>query len=101
MRLFRVLFIFDVVVAAVLGLIFGIGLLDAIGSGHVDREDLLLWPPLIAGAAAVLGGGWWLKSRLRLRAATGVLLIMAVPGVAAALVVLAIIVALSRPGAFR
>lgn len=101
MKLFRTLFIFDIGIAVVLGLIFGIGLLDVISDGHVDREDLLLWPPLIAGIAAVLGGAWWLKSRLMVRAANGVLLIMAVPGIAAALFLLVAIAELSRPGTSR
>lgn len=101
MKLFRALFIIDIGIAVILGLVFGVGLLGAVVNDHVDREDLLLWPPLIAGIGAVLGGAWWLKSRLMLRAANGVLLIMAVPGVAAGLFLLVMLAELSRPGALR
>ena len=101
MKLFRVLIIFDGAVVLVLAIIFCIGLVDATSEGGVDREDLILWPPLIVGASSILGGGWWLRARGHVRAANGVLLIMAVPALVAGLLLIYLVFLLSRPGAMR
>ena len=98
MKIFRVLFAFDIGVAAVLGVVFCIGLADGIAARHIDREDLLLWPFVIAGLGGMLGGGWRLRALGRVRAANGVLLVIAVPSLIAGLVLLSMLASLVRPG---
>lgn len=101
MRLFRVLFVTDLLVAGLVGLIVVAGLVHGLSIRHIDREDLLLWPPLVAGIAAVLGGGWWLRSRGRVAAANAVLLLLAVPTLLGLLALAFLLSEMMRPGAWR
>ncbi|WP_380876427.1 osmoprotectant transporter permease [Sphingomonas sp. DBB INV C78] len=70
------LFAFDAVLAAVLLLFFFVGITD----NSVSGSNIGLWLAMLAGAACILGGGWWLRARAHGPAATGLLLVPALPG---------------------
>jgi hypothetical protein len=88
MKLFWTLFCIDVLVAAVVLFFFFAGL----GDGSVSSFNIGLWLGILAVLAAVLGGGWLLKSNGHPRLANLVLLILEIPGLLYALFILAVII---------
>jgi hypothetical protein len=75
MFFFRFLFAVDVLAAAVIVYFFFIGL----GDGSVSSFNMGLWLAILAGTAAILGGGWHLNKIGRRGPANAVLAILAVP----------------------
>jgi hypothetical protein len=67
---------------------FGVGLAD----GSVSSFNIALWLALLAGLAAILGGGWTLNSRGQRGAAVMVLAIVGVPALLAGLAIVVMIV---------
>jgi hypothetical protein len=88
MVFFSILFGIDLIVAAVVLYFFVVGL----GDGSVSSFNITLWMAILAGIAAVLGGGWLLNARGQRGAANGVLLILALPGFLFGLFLLAAII---------
>jgi hypothetical protein len=88
MKLFWTLFSIDALVAAVVLFFFFAGL----GDGSVSSFNIRLWLGILAALAAVIGGGWLLKSNGHQRFASLVLLILAIPGLLYALFILAVII---------
>ena len=85
---FRLLIAVDAAVAAVVLYFFVIGLAD----GSVSSFNAGLWMAILAGVAGVLAGGLLLNANGRRGAATAVLAILAVPGLAFGLFVLLLVV---------
>jgi hypothetical protein len=87
-KLFWILFGIDAIVAAIVLFFFFAGL----GDGSVDSFNILLWLVILGILAAILGGGWLLKSNGHPRLASVVLLILAIPGLLYALFILSVII---------
>jgi hypothetical protein len=87
--LVRVLLAIDVCVALVVVYFFFVGLAD----GSVSSFNAGLWFAILAGLAAVLGGGWALHANGRRGAAIAVLAVLAIPGLLFGLFVLALVIA--------
>jgi hypothetical protein len=85
-KLFWFLWGFDALIAAIFVFFFFWGLAD----GTVSAFNIVLWLAILAGLAAILGGGWTLHARGHRRAAKGVLLILAIPGFLGVLFFLAV-----------
>jgi len=85
--IFWLLLAFDVVLAAVLLFFFAIG----IGDGSISSFNIGLWLLLIAVAAAILGGGLWLKRAGRELPCIMLLLVPAIPGACFLLFVLMLV----------
>lgn len=79
--LFRVLWWFDALVAAVVICFFLIGLAD----GSVSSFNAGLWTVILLVLAAVLFGSRALRAAGHARTATGLLMVLAIPGVVAVL----------------
>ena len=77
MILFWILWGIDALVALVAIYFFIIGL----GDGSVSSFNGLLWLGILVGLAAVLGGGWMLKTSGQLKSAKVLLSVVAVPAV--------------------
>ena len=88
MKLFWVLYGIDAVIALIVLFFFVAGL----GDGSVSSFNILLWLVMLAGLAAILGGGWLLKSRGRPQLACGILSILAIPGLLFGLLFLAALI---------
>ena len=88
MLIFRLFLAIDLAVAAVVVYFFVAGLAD----GSVSSFNGMMWAALLAGVAAVPTGGVLLHANGYRRAALGLLAILAVPGVLAGLLILALIV---------
>jgi hypothetical protein len=88
MLTFRLFLAIDLAVAAVVVYFFVAGLAD----GSVSSFNAMLWAALLAGVAAVPAGGVLLNANGHRRAANGLLALLAVPGVLAGLLILALIV---------
>lgn len=65
----------DALAAAVVAFFFFWGLTD----GTVSSFNIGIWLALVGGVCGVLGGGVALKSAGKLRAAIGILLVLAIP----------------------
>ena len=87
MKLFWTLFGIDGLVAAVVLFLFFAGL----GDGSVSSFNIVLWLVILAILAAILGGGWLLKSSGHPGLASGVLLLLAIPGLIYGLFILSVI----------
>jgi len=90
--LFWTLFAIDCAAAAVAVFFFLTGLAD----GSVSSFNAGLWFMLLGGIAAILGGGLWLRGAGRLHLARGLLALLAVPAIGAAVLILTLIVAQPR-----
>ena len=88
MKLFWTLFSVDGAVALIVLFFFFAGL----GDGSVSSFNMTLWLAILGGLAAILGGGWLLKSSGHPYLACGVLLILAVPGLLYAVFILSVII---------
>jgi hypothetical protein len=88
MVLFRTLFGIDVIIALVFVYFFAVGLAD----GSISAFNIQLWIAILGGVAAVMVAGFVLLSRGNRRAADGILLILALPGVLFGLLMLSLIV---------
>jgi hypothetical protein len=88
MWFFGLLLAIDVAVALVVLYFFFIGLAD----GSVSSFNITLWLALLAGVAAILGGGWALNAKGQRGAAIGVLAILALPGFLFGMFVLAAVI---------
>jgi len=88
----RILLGIDALAALVVVYFFVVGLND----GSVSSFNGGLWAGLLAGVAAVVGGGWALHAQGHRGAAVAVLLILAVPAVAAALFIALILITQPR-----
>jgi hypothetical protein len=88
MILFRILLAIDAAVALVALYFFFVGL----GDGSVSSFNIALWLVLLGGVAAIVGGGWVLNAKGQRRAALGVLLILALPGLLFGLFILAAVI---------
>jgi hypothetical protein len=88
----RTLLGIDVLAALVVVYFFVVGLAD----GSVSSFNGGLWAGLIAGVAAVVGGGWALQANGRRGAAVAVLLVLAVPAVVYALFLALILITQPR-----
>lgn len=92
MLFFRFLFGIDAAAAAAFVYYFFVGLAD----GSVSSFNMGLWLAILAGVAAILGGGWQLNRKGRRSAAIAVLSILAVPAVLFGLFMLMIIITQPR-----
>lgn len=92
MFIFRFLFGIDLAAAAVIVYFFFIGLAD----GSVSSFNMGLWLAILAGVAAILGGGWQLNKIGRRGAAIAVLSILAVPALLFGLFMLMIVITQPR-----
>ncbi|HEX6092090.1 MAG TPA: hypothetical protein VFZ07_01990 [Dongiaceae bacterium] len=88
MKLFWTLFCIDGLVAMIVLFFFFAGL----GDGSVSSFNMTLWLAILGGLAAILGGGWLLKSNGHPYLACGVLLILASPGLLYAVFILSVII---------
>lgn len=88
MFLFRFLLVIDALAAAIIVYFFFVGLAD----GSVSSFNAGLWAAILAGIAAVLGGGWYLKMIGHRGVASAVLAILAVPALLYGLFILLIVV---------
>lgn len=88
MWFFWILFGIDALAAAVIVYFFLIGLAD----GSVSSFNAGLWTTILAGTAAVLGGGWALNAKGQRGAAIAVLALLAVPAILFGLFMLLLIV---------
>ena len=88
MKLFWNLFSIDGAVALIVLFFFFAGL----GDGSVSSFNMTLWLAILDGLAAILGRGLLLKSNGRPYLASGVLLILAAPGLLYALFILSVII---------
>jgi hypothetical protein len=86
--LFRILFGIDALAAAVVVGFFFIGLAD----GSVSSFNMGLWVAILAGVAAILGGGYALHATGRTRLANLLLLVLAIPAVLYGLFILLVVV---------
>jgi len=75
-RTFKVLWWFDAAIALVALYFLGVGLND----GSVSADNAGLWLMIVAGLAAILGGGLWLAHAGQRAAAVALLLVLAIPG---------------------
>ena len=78
----------DVVIAVVFVFFFFVGLAD----GSVSSFNMGLWLLALTALAGVVGGSLALRAAARLRAATALVMILAIPGVLVGLLFLAMIV---------
>jgi hypothetical protein len=85
---FRLLFVFDAIIAAVIVLFFVGGVAD----GSVSSFNILLWVAILGALAAILGGSLFLNAKDNRAAAIAVLLLLAIPGLLLALFLLAVLV---------
>jgi len=85
---FRILLGIDIIAALVVVYFFIIGL----GDGSVSPFNMQLWLGILAGIAAVLGGGLFLNTKGQRIAANLVLLILAAPSALFGLFMLSIII---------
>lgn len=92
MVFYRILFGIDLIAAAVIVYFFVIGLAD----GSVSSFNMGLWLAILAGTAAILGGGWALKARGQRNAAIAVLALLAIPALLFGLFMLLLIVTQPR-----
>jgi hypothetical protein len=73
---FKALFTIDLLIAGIVVYFFIVGL----GDGSVSSFNMTLWLAILAGLAAILAGGYALRSAGRNALASLVLLVLAVPG---------------------
>lgn len=88
----RTLLGIDVLAALVVFYFFVVGLAD----GSVSSFNGELWFALLAGVAAVIGGGWVLQAKGHRGFAAAVLMILAVPAVVYALFITLILITQPR-----
>jgi hypothetical protein len=79
----------DALIALVFVYFFFVGLAD----GSVSSFNIGLWSAILLGLGALVGGGLALRASGRARLATALLLVLAVPGALAALLLLVAVVA--------
>ena len=87
-KLFRIVWGFDALIAAVFVLFFFWGLAD----GTVSSFNIVLWLGILACLAGILGGSWVLRSKGHTRPAMGLLMILAIPGILGVLFFLAVLI---------
>jgi hypothetical protein len=63
-----------------------------LADGTVSSRNITMWLPLVGGVTAIMTGGLVLDVRGMRGAATAVLAILAIPGIVAGLLILALIV---------
>ena len=85
---FWILWGFDALIAAVVLFFFFWGLAD----GTVSSFNAGLWTLMLLGVGGVVGGGWLLRARGKPRQATGLLLLLAIPGFLCLLFFLAVLI---------
>ena len=88
MIFFWIVFGIDVVAALVALYFFAVGL----GDGSVSSFNMALWLGLLAGIAAIVGGGWMLNAKGQRAAANVLLSILGVPAFAFGLFLLLIVI---------
>lgn len=88
----RTLLGIDALAALVVFYFFFVGIAD----GSVSSFNGEMWFALLAGVAAVIGGGWALQAKGHRRAAAAVLMILAVPAVVYALFIALIVITQPR-----
>lgn len=84
----RILFVFDLLIAAVILYFFAVGL----GDGSVSAFNAELWAALLIVVATVLGGGFALHRKGFRRTANLLLAVLAAPGLLYGLFILLIVV---------
>ena len=87
-KIFRILWGFDAAIAAIFLFFFFWGLAD----GTVSSFNIVLWLVILAGLAGVLFGSLALRSKGHGRPATGLLLILAIPGILGLVFFLALVI---------
>lgn len=87
MILYRILLAIDAITAAILLWFFVVG----VGDGSVDSFNILSWIIIIAGLAAVIGGGMALQARGQRVAAAVLLTLLAAPALLVAFLLLVMI----------
>lgn len=92
MVLFRILWVFDLVVALIVFYFFIIGLAD----GSVSSYNSGLWAGILVALAAILGGSILLKSAGHLKIANALLCLMAIPSLLFGLFLLIAVVSGAR-----
>jgi hypothetical protein len=88
MLLFRIFLIVDAIAAAIILFFFMWGLAD----GTVSSFNIMLWLAILGGTAGVLGGGWALKEKGKIAAASVLLGVLAAPSLLYGLLLLVLIV---------
>ena len=88
MTFIRLLFAIDALAAAVILYFFAVGIAD----GSVSSFNIGLWLGILGALAVILGGGAALNAKGRRKAATALLLVLAIPAALYGLFFLLIIV---------
>lgn len=94
MTLFWFFALTDLIAATILIGFFIVGL----GDGSVSSYNASLWLLILSGTAAIIGGGFVLKSRGRIWPANLVLMVLAIPALLYGLIILAMVI---NPPDFR
>lgn len=94
MTLFWFFALTDLIAATILIGFFIVGL----GDGSVSSYNASLWLLILSGTAAIIGGGFVLKSRGRIWPANFVLMVLAIPALLYGLIVLVMVI---NPPDFR
>jgi hypothetical protein len=88
MMIYRLCFAVAAAVVTVAIYFFAIGIAD----GSVSSFNILLWLVMLVCLGSVLAGGYGLNANGQRRTATALLAVLAVPGILAAIFILALIV---------
>jgi len=89
---FRILWVFDAIIACIVVYFFTVGLVD----GSVSAFNIELWLGILAGLAVVLGGSLWISGKGNPVGANFLLLVLAVPGLIYGLFILLVIITQPR-----
>ncbi len=89
---YKILLAIDAIVAAIVVYFFVVGL----GDGSISEFNIQLWVVILLALAAIIGGGVLLDGKGYRKAANGVLLVLATPGVLYGLFLLLIVITQPR-----
>jgi hypothetical protein len=88
----KVFFAIDLLIAAIVVFFFFWGLSD----GTVSSFNISLWLTILVGLAAILAGGYMLRSAGRTALANAVLLVLVIPGALYALFLVVVVMSGAR-----
>jgi hypothetical protein len=89
---YKILLAIDAIVAAIFVYFFVVGL----GDGSISDFNSRLWGIILLALAAIIGGGVLLNGKGYRKAANGLLLVLATPGILYGLFLLLIVIAQPR-----
>jgi hypothetical protein len=89
---YKILLAIDAIVAAIFVYFFVVGL----GDGSISDFNSQLWGIILLALAAIIGGGVLLNGKGYRKAANGLLLVLATPGILYGLFLLLIVIAQPR-----